>query len=88
MAIAELTGNTLLVRLVGKLFDGRHGAITSRMSRRAENAHSWETAFEEHEAILRALELRDPQEAAAAMCSHLKASRERWIEQSGSTPES
>src|SRR5262245_31219176 len=88
VTIAELTGNTLLVRLVGELFDARHGAVTSRMSRRAENARSWQTAFEEHEAILRALELRDPQEAAAAMCGHLKASRERWIEQSGSTPDS
>ena len=88
VTIAELTGNTLLVRLVGELFDGRHGAITSRMSRRAENARSWQTAFEEHDAIFRALELRDPQEAAAAMCGHLRASRERWIEQSGSTPDS
>jgi DNA-binding FadR family transcriptional regulator len=58
------------------------------MSRRAENARSWQTAFEEHEAIFHALESRDPQEAAAAMCSHLKASRERWIEQSGSAPDS
>jgi len=88
VTIAELTGNTLLVRLVGELFDSRHGAITSRMSRRAENARSWQTAFEEHDAIFRALELRDPQEAAAAMCGHLRASRERWIEQSGSTPDS
>jgi GntR family transcriptional repressor for pyruvate dehydrogenase complex len=88
VTIAELTVNTLLVRLVGELFDGRHGAITSRMSRRAENARSWQTAFEEHDAIFRALELRDPQEAAAAMGIHLKASRERWIEQSGSTPDS
>jgi len=84
VTIAELTGNSLLVRLVGELFDGRHDAITSRMTRRAENAHSWQTAFEEHEAIFRALDQRDPQEAAAAMCAHLKASRERWIEQSGS----
>jgi GntR family transcriptional repressor for pyruvate dehydrogenase complex len=88
VAITELTGNTLLVRMVGELFDARHGAITSRMTRRAETARSWQTAFEEHEAIFRALELRDPQEAAAAMGIHLKASRERWIEQSGSTPDS
>ena len=88
VTIAELTGNSLLVRLVGELFDGRHGAITSRMSRRAENARSWQTAFVEHDAIFHALDQRDPQEAAAAMCGHLKASRERWIEQSGSTPES
>jgi DNA-binding FadR family transcriptional regulator len=88
VTIAELTGNSLLVRLVGELFDARHGAVTSRMSRRAENARSWQTAFEEHEAILHALELRDPQEASAAMRGHLKASRERWIDQSGSAHDS
>jgi DNA-binding FadR family transcriptional regulator len=88
VAIAEMTGNPVLARLVGDLFDGRHGPMTSRMSRRAENARTWEVALEEHEAILRALEMRDPQEAEAAMVGHLKASRERWINQSGSTPDS
>src|SRR5256885_6654788 len=61
VAIAEMTGNSLLARLVGELYDGRHGAISSRMSRRAENARTWEGAFAEHEAIVRALEQRDPQ---------------------------
>ena len=87
VAIAEMTGNPLLARLVGELFDGRHGPMSSHMSRRAENAHTWEVALEEHEAILRALELRDPQEAEAAMVHHLRASRERWINQSGTTPD-
>ena len=82
VAIAEMTGNTVLARMVGELFDERHGLISSRMSRRAENARTWEVALREHEAIYRALEVRDPQEAAAAMFGHLAASRERWIEQS------
>lgn len=83
VAIADLTGNTLLARLVGELFDGRHGPLPSHMSRRAENARTWEVALQEHEAIYRALEAHDPQEAAAAMFSHLRASRERWIDESG-----
>lgn len=87
VAIAELTGNSLVARLTGELFDGRHSPISSRMSVRAETPHTWEVALAEHEAILRALEARDPQEAAAAMSVHLKASRERWIEQSGSAPD-
>jgi GntR family transcriptional repressor for pyruvate dehydrogenase complex len=87
VAIAEMTGNSLLARMVGELFDGRHSPISSRMSRRAENTTTWEAALLEHEAICRALELRDPQEAAAAMYNHLKASRERWIEQSGASPD-
>ena len=88
VAIAEMAGNSLVARLVGELFDGRHGAISARMSRRAENVRTWEVALDEHEAIFRALEQRDPQEAAVAMSNHLNASRERWIEQSGSALES
>jgi GntR family transcriptional repressor for pyruvate dehydrogenase complex len=81
VAIAELTGNSILGRLVGELFDGRQGAISSRMSRRAESARTWKAALREHEAIYRALEARDPQEAAGAMSGHLASSRERWIEE-------
>ena len=87
VGIAEMTGNSLLARMVGELFDGRHSPISSRMSRRAENTKTWQVALQEHEAIYRALELRDPHEAAAAMRGHLKASRERWIEQSGVAPD-
>jgi DNA-binding FadR family transcriptional regulator len=83
VAIAELTGNSLLARLVGELFDGRHGPISSRMSLRTENSATWDAALREHEAIYRALEARDPQEAAAAMHHHLQASRARWVEMVG-----
>jgi len=87
VAIAELTGNSVLTRMVGELFDGRHGPISSRMTRRAESARTWVAALHEHEAIYRALEARDPQDAAAAMFGHLSASRERWIEQSAGSAE-
>jgi DNA-binding FadR family transcriptional regulator len=80
VSIAEVTGNSVLVRMVGELFDGRHGAISSRMTRRTENTGTWQAALHEHELIYHALESRDPQEAAAAMSSHLKAARERWVE--------
>lgn len=80
VAIAELTGNTILARLVGELFDGRHGPISMRLIRQAESATTWQSALREHERILKALQSREPQEAAAAMFDHLKASRERWIE--------
>jgi DNA-binding FadR family transcriptional regulator len=79
VAIAEMTGNSILTRLVGELFDGRHSPISSRLTRRAESERTWEAALQEHEEILHAIESRDPHEAAAAMASHLRASRERWI---------
>lgn len=68
--IAALAGNTVLVRMVGELFDDRHGPISSGMSGRAEAALSWTVAIAEHEGIYRALEARDPQAAAAAMFTH------------------
>lgn len=79
LSIAEMAGNSVLARLVGELFDGRHGPLPSRMSGRAENVRTWDQAMAEHEAIYRCLEARDPQSAAAAMCTHLRASQERWI---------
>jgi GntR family transcriptional repressor for pyruvate dehydrogenase complex len=79
LGIAEMSGNTVLVRMVGELFDGRHAPLSSRMSGRSETVHTWTAALVEHERIFRALEARDPQAAAAAMCSHLRASEERWL---------
>ncbi|MGM9489282.1 FadR/GntR family transcriptional regulator [Ideonella sp. YS5] len=81
VAIAEMTGNSVLVRIVGELYDGRHGLISSRMTDRAESARTWAAALREHEAIYQALEARDPQEAVAAMFWHLTASRERWTDE-------
>ncbi|SCX73202.1 FadR/GntR family transcriptional regulator [Variovorax sp. EL159] len=78
LTIAEMTGNSVLVRLVGELFDGRHSPISSRMSARTEDSQAWKAAFVEHEAIYRALEARDPQAAVAAMLHHLSASHARW----------
>lgn len=85
LSIAEMAGNAVLTELVGKLFDGRHGPIAARMSGRTETSHSWQVAVGEHEVIYRALEARNPQAAAAGMCSHLLASLGRWV---GEIPES
>ncbi len=79
LSIAEMSGNSVLMRLVSELFDARHGPLPSRMSVRSENVHTWDQAMAEHEAIFRALEARDPQAAAAAMGTHLRASQERWV---------
>lgn len=79
LSIAEMCGNPVLVGMVATLFDGRHSPISSRMSGRFEPTHAWHVALGEHEAILHALEARNPQAAAAAMGSHLLASHERWL---------
>ncbi|SFR80560.1 transcriptional regulator, GntR family [Mitsuaria sp. PDC51] len=80
VSIAEMSGNLVLAGVVGTLFDGRHGAISTRMSGRIESVTPpWRDALDEHEAILRALESRDPQAASAAMCRHLFAAHDRWV---------
>lgn len=79
LSIAEMAGNAVLVDMVGTLFDGRHSPIAARMSGQVESLDTWQIALAEHEAIYRALEARNPQAAAAAMCSHLLASLGRWV---------
>lgn len=79
LTIAEMSGNSVMVRLVAELFDERHSPISSHLSVRFENTRTWNTAMAEHEAVYRALESRDPLAAQSAMRTHLKASEERWI---------
>jgi GntR family transcriptional regulator, transcriptional repressor for pyruvate dehydrogenase complex len=79
LAIAEMSGNLVMLRMVSELFDGRHSPISAKLSSRYENARTWNLALKEHEAILHALEARDPLAAQAAVHSHLKASEQRWV---------
>ncbi|HAL40415.1 MAG TPA: GntR family transcriptional regulator [Polaromonas sp.] len=79
LLIAAMTGNSVLERLVGELFDERHSPISSQLSVRSESSQTWTEALHEHEAILRALESRDVLDAQTAMRSHLKASQDRWV---------
>jgi GntR family transcriptional regulator, transcriptional repressor for pyruvate dehydrogenase complex len=79
LTLAEASGNSILARLVGELFDERHSPISAKISSRFENTRTWKAALHEHQAILRALEARDPLAAQAAMRSHLKASATRWV---------
>jgi GntR family transcriptional repressor for pyruvate dehydrogenase complex len=78
LTLAEMSGNAVLTRLVGELFDERHSPISAKLSSRLESTRTWKAALEEHRAILAALEARDPIAAQAAMRAHLKASALRW----------
>jgi len=79
VTLTEVTGNAVLARIVGELFDERHSPISAKISSRFESTRTWKAALKEHEAILQALEARDPIAAQAAMRAHLKASASRWI---------
>lgn len=80
LGIAAMAGNAVLERLVGELFDERHGPIAERLSARAESVQTWAAALQEHEAILRALEGHDALAAQTAMRQHLHTSEQRWME--------
>jgi GntR family transcriptional repressor for pyruvate dehydrogenase complex len=79
LTLAEVTGNAVLIRLVGELFDERHSPISAKISSRFESKRTWKAALQEHEAVLRAVEARDPIAAQAAMRAHLQASALRWV---------
>lgn len=77
--IAEMSGNSVLVTLVGTLFDERRSPIASAMRDRLENQPTVEAALIEHERIYRALASRNPLAAEAAMRSHIQAAADRWV---------
>ena len=79
LAIAEMSGNLVMVRLIGEMFESRHSPISAKLSSRTESTRTWTLALREHEAILRAIESRDPLAAQTAIRAHLKASEERWV---------
>lgn len=79
LTLAEMSGNAVLAQMVGELFDERHSPISAKISSRFENTRTWKSALQEHEAILKAIEARDPIAAQAAMRAHLQASARRWV---------
>jgi GntR family transcriptional repressor for pyruvate dehydrogenase complex len=79
LTLAQMSGNAVLSRLVGELFDERHSPISAKISSRFESTRTWRSALKEHEAILNAVEARNPIAAQAAMRAHLKASAMRWV---------
>ena len=79
LTLAEMAGNSILTRLVGELFDERHSPISAKISSRFESKRTWKEALKEHEAVLKAVEARDPIAAQAAMRAHPQASAIRWV---------
>jgi GntR family transcriptional repressor for pyruvate dehydrogenase complex len=79
VTLAEMGGNSVMARIIAELFDERHSPISAKLSSKYETPRTWKAALKEHEAILRAVEARDPIAAQAAMLSHLRASELRWV---------
>ncbi|SHI38545.1 FadR/GntR family transcriptional regulator [Aureimonas altamirensis] len=76
--IASLSGNSVLSRLVGDMFDARFSPIFTQYREHFDNRQSWLSAYEEHVVIVDAMEARDSLRASGHMAAHLLASLRRW----------
>ena len=79
IAIAQMTGNDVLVRTVGSLYDERHSPLSSTLRGHFEGEETWAAALGEHRQILEALEARDAIQAQAAMQRHMRQSAARLM---------
>ncbi len=79
VAIAQMSGNDVLARTVGNLYDERHSPLSSTLRGHFEGEETWTAALGEHREILEALEARDSVQAQAAMQRHMRKSGERLM---------
>lgn len=79
MTIAEQSGNSVLARMVGDLYDERHSPMSAQIRVHFETPETWGAALAEHEAIYAALEAGNPLLAQAMMHAHLEESKQRWM---------
>jgi GntR family transcriptional repressor for pyruvate dehydrogenase complex len=77
--IAQMSGNDVLVRTVGALYDERHSPLSSTLRGHFEGEETWAAALMEHREILEALEARDAVQAQAAMQRHMRNSAARLM---------
>jgi DNA-binding FadR family transcriptional regulator len=77
-AIAEASGNAVLVETVQTFWDARRGPLFERLGDYFESVPSWRTAIAEHEAVLEAIRAHDPEAARAAMHAHMDKSHSRF----------
>ncbi len=92
LRIAQASDNSVLLRVVGELYDERHNPLHARLGSHFETPDSWAAAIAEHRAIVEAIARRAPQSARAAMARHLARSHDRltarWPAEAGRRPRS
>jgi DNA-binding FadR family transcriptional regulator len=77
LRIAEATGNSVLVGVVGRLFDARLGPLFDQLHSHFETPDVWAQAIAEHRDVLKALRSKDPVQARAAMQRHMDIAYKR-----------
>ena len=88
--IAESSNNSVLLRVVGTLFDERRNPLFEQLGSHFETARSWATAIAEHRNVVEAIAAKSPQAARDAMSQHLANSHDRftakWPSAAGGAP--
>ena len=76
--IAEASENSVLLRLVGQLFDERRNPLFEQLGSHFETATSWAAAIAEHRGVIDAIAARSASAARDAMSLHLSNSHDRF----------
>ena len=77
-AIAQASGNGVLVETVQTFWDARRGPLFERLGDYFETVPSWRKAIAEHEIVLEAIRAHDGEAARAAMQQHMDKSHSRF----------
>jgi DNA-binding FadR family transcriptional regulator len=78
IAVAEATGNGVLVELVQRFWDARNGTLFRQLGDHFESPRSWQAAIEEHRAVLVAIRKHDVKAARQAMQHHMDKAHARF----------
>jgi len=78
LRIAEVSANSVLLRVVAELFDERHNPLSLKLSDYFENPANWAAAIDEHQRIIEAVAQGDAAAAREAMRAHLSRSHDRF----------
>lgn len=76
--IAEAAENSVLLRIVGELFEERHSPLGRQLGNHFETADNWAQALAEHRAVLSQIQQRNADGARQAMRVHLRNSHDRF----------
>ena len=78
VAVARACGNDVLFDMVQRTWMARDGALFERLGDYFENPPSWKKAIDEHEVVLRTIEVHDVSGARRAMQTHLRNATKRY----------
>jgi GntR family transcriptional regulator, transcriptional repressor for pyruvate dehydrogenase complex len=78
LRIAEATGNGALVHVIKTLWDERTGPLYRQLEHHYDNPALWQSAMDEHRAVVKAIAAHDAVAAKSAMQRHLDMAYKRF----------